>query len=95
MRDLVCPSFRSIDQDIRTLDAEQMIEENSLLPNDADGRAERILRVYLCVRSLLTALSMTPTMNPAWRAALAFFIRVCDAAASSGPVEGFKAGRDL
>ena len=91
-------TYRQINADIRRLDLEELMEENSLLPQTLAGQAERMLKVYVTIRSLLVVISTLPLFSPAWRAALSLFVQLCDAMAGSEPPgeeKGFKAGRDL
>jgi hypothetical protein len=96
MRTLNKLTYRQINADIQRLDLEELMEENALLPHTLTGQTERMLKVYVTIRSLLVAISTLPLFSPSWRAALSLFVQLCDAMAGSGSGEkGFKAGRDL
>jgi hypothetical protein len=92
--------FEAIDAVIATLDPESA-GESSVLPLGPNDRLQRVLKVYLVVRPLLTALSLLPLLPGSWRAALALFLETLEAlsVAVDGGAEPdgttFKAGKDL
>jgi hypothetical protein len=92
------PTFRKIDDNIRTLTAE-LEQEKTLLPETQSGRLERLLRIYAALEPLLTALTLLPLIPARWRDTLRLFLNTLEALAGSGipevPTVEFKAGRDL
>ena len=89
-------SFKHIDKAVKTLNIAEMEQENSLLPENLVGRAQKLVKVYSSIKPLLTVVSTLPLIPATWRAALTIFTQAVEAVVSSPEIDpNFKAGKDL
>ena len=65
-------SKRTVDNSLRNLHKE-MEQENTLVPETAIGKLQRVLKIYRGIKPLLAVLSTIPLIPSTWRAAIVMF----------------------
>ena len=92
----IAKNKKSVDRNIRTL-MQDMEHENTLRPESATSRLQRVLKIYRAIRPLLAILGSLPLIPSTWRASLVMFTQALEALTLAAPeiLAGFKAGKDL
>jgi len=92
--DLIKSNKASIDRSVRNLMAD-MQHENTLIADTANGRLQKVLKVYRGIKPLLAVLGNLPLLPSTWRAAVVIFNQALESLAAVDVTAEFKAGKDL
>jgi hypothetical protein len=70
--------------------------EQAAIADTLETRLQRLAKLYIALKPLLSAIATLPLLPQPWRIALGLFIGTLDAVASSPGIDpDFKAGKDL
>ena len=93
-------TFQDIEKAVQNIDLASLKQIAGVLPENLDGRAQKLVQIYNGIKPLLTVVSTLPIFSPAWRSALSIFTQAIEALVAAPDLAGadgvdFKAGKDV